>query len=41
MEEALEEVCMVSILSKSMMNVSIDGFVQEMLMDSGSRGVLN
>ena len=27
---------MVSILSKSMMNVSIDGFVQEMLMDSGS-----
>ena len=27
---------MVSILGKSMMNVSIDGFVQEMLVDSGS-----
>ena len=27
---------MVSILSESMMNVSIDGFVQEMLIDSGS-----
>ena len=36
MEDALEEVCMVSILSESMMNVSIDGFVQEMLIDSGS-----
>ena len=36
MEEALEEVCMVSILSESTMNVSIDGFVQEVLIDSGS-----
>ena len=36
MEEALEEVCMVSILSKSTMNVGIDGFVQEVLIDSGS-----
>ena len=36
MEDTLEEVCMVSILSESMMNVSINGFVQEMLIDSGS-----
>ena len=35
-EEALEEVCMVSILSESTMNVSIDGFVQEVLIGSES-----
>lgn len=35
MEEALEEVCMVSILSESTMNVGIDGFVREVLIDSG------
>ena len=36
MKKALKEVCMVSILSESKMNVSINGFVQEMLIDSGS-----
>ena len=36
MKKALKEVCKVSILSESKMNVSINGFVQEMLIDSGS-----
>ena len=36
MEEALKEVCMVSILSESTMNVCIYGFVREVLIDSGS-----
>ena len=36
MEEALEYVCMVSISSQSMMNVSNDGFVQKVSIDSGS-----
>ena len=33
MEEALKQVCMVSILSESTINVSIYGFVQEVLID--------
>ena len=35
MEEALKRVCMVSILSESTINVSIYGFVQEVLIDQG------
>ena len=35
MEEALKQVCMVSILSESTINVSIYGFVQEVLIDQG------
>lgn len=35
-EEALEEVCIVSILSESTMNVNIDGYVRKVLIDSGS-----
>ena len=36
MEEPLEEVCKASILSESMMNETIDGCVQQVLIDSGS-----